>query len=50
MKAHPASFEGEGGGVSQKLRHYIFQSTTDIHIQNAHKTLFQSTVDIHFQF
>ena len=37
------------GGVNQKLRHYIFQSTTDIHIQNAHKTLFQSTVDIHFQ-
>ena len=32
--------------MSQKLRHYIFQSTSDIHIQNAHKTLFQSTVDI----
>ena len=27
----------------------LFQSTVDIHFQNAHKTLFQSTVDIHFQ-
>ena len=47
VKAHPALFEGEGG--EPELRHYIFQSTTDIHIQNAPKTLFQSTVDIHFQ-
>ena len=27
----------------------LFQSTVDIHFQNAHQTLFQSTVDIHFQ-
>ena len=27
----------------------LFQSTVDLHFQNAHKTLFQSTVDIHFQ-
>ena len=35
VKAHPALFEGERV-VSQKFRHYIFQSTstTDIHIQN----------------
>ena len=47
VKAHPASFER--GGVSQKWAKneaLLFQSTVDIHFQNAHKTLFQSTVDI----
>ena len=46
MKAHPALFEGEGEPKNEAL---LFQSTVDIHFQNAHKILFQSTVDIHFQ-
>ena len=41
MKAHPALFEGEGrggeGGES-KNEALLFQSTVDIHFQNAHKT------------
>ena len=48
MKVHPALFEGRGRG-EPKNEALLFQSTVDIHFQNAHKTLFQSTVDIHFQ-
>ena len=49
MKAHPALFEGEGGGGGEpKNEALLFQSIVDIHFQNVHKTLFQSTVDIHF--
>ena len=47
VKAHPALFEEEG--VIYKNEALLFQSTADIHFQNAHKTLFQSTVDKHFQ-
>ena len=49
MKAHPALFEGRGGGGEPRNEALLFQSTVDIHFQNAHKTLFQSTIDIHFQ-
>ena len=35
MKAHPALFEGEGQPKNEAL---LFQSTVDIHFQNAHKT------------
>ena len=41
MKAHPALFEGRGEPKNEAL---LFQSTVDIHFQNAHKTLFQSEV------
>ena len=37
MKAHPALFEGEGRG-EPKNEALLFQSTVDIHFQNAHKT------------
>ena len=40
MKAHPALFggsQGRGEGVSHKKEALLFQSTIDIHIQNAHK-------------
>ena len=47
MKDHPALFEGRRG--EPKNEALLFQSTVDIHFQNAHKTIFQSTVDIHFQ-
>ena len=40
--------EGEEGG-EPKNEALLFQSTVDIHFQNAHKPLFQSTVDIYFQ-
>ena len=46
VKAHPALFEGEEG--EPKNEALLFQSTVEIHFQNAHKT-FQSTVYIHFQ-
>ena len=36
MKAHPALFEGGEGGA--KIEALLFQSTVDIHFQNAHKT------------
>ena len=51
MKVHPALFEGRegGGGGEPKNETLLFQSTVDIHFQNAHKTLFQSTVDLHLQ-
>ena len=45
VKEHPAFFEGRGA----KNEALLFQSTVDIHFQNAHKTLFQSAVDIYFQ-
>ena len=48
VKAHPALFEGEGRG-EPKNKALLFQSTVNLHFQNAHKTLFQSTVDMHFQ-
>ena len=48
VKAHPALFEGKGGG-EPKNEARLFQSRVEIHSQNTHKTLFQSTVDIHFQ-
>ena len=35
VKAHPAIFEGEG---EPKIEALLFQSTVDIHFQNAHKT------------
>ena len=44
VKVHPALFEK--GAKNEAL---LFQSTVDIHFQNAHKTLFQSTIDTHFQ-
>ena len=44
----PPSFIWKGGG-EPKIEALLFQSTVDIHFQNAHKTLFQSTVYIHFQ-
>ena len=37
MKAQPALFEGEGMG-EPKNEARLFQSTVDIHFQNAHKT------------
>ena len=42
----PPSFIRRGG--EPKIEVLLYQSTVDIHFQNAHKTLFQSTVDIHF--
>ena len=48
MKAHPALFEGRGGGGEPTNEALLFQSTVDIHFQNANET-FQSTFDIHFQ-
>ena len=48
-KAHPALFEGRGGGSEPKNEALLFQSRVDIHFKNAQKTLFQSTVDKHFQ-
>ena len=40
VKAHPALFEGEGGGGGGEPKNeaLLFQSTVDIHFQNAHKT------------
>ena len=41
MKTHPALFEGKkggGGGGEPKNEALLFQSTVDIHFQNAHKT------------
>ena len=37
MQAHPALFEGVEGG-EPKNKALLFQSTVDIHFQNAHKT------------
>ena len=48
MKAQPALFEGKRRG-EPKNEALLFQSTIDIHFQNAHKTFLQSTVEIHFQ-
>ena len=38
VKAHAALFEGEGWTKNEAL---LFQSTVDIHFQNAHKTVLQ---------
>ena len=38
MKAHQALFEGGRGGGEPKNEALLFQSTVDIHFQNAHKT------------
>ena len=38
MKAHPALFEERGRRGSQENEALLFQSTVDIHFQNAHKT------------
>ena len=37
------------GGRGEKNEALLFQTTVDIHFQNAHKTFCRSTVDIHFQ-
>ena len=42
VKAQPALFEGRRGEGEPKNETLLFQSTVDIHFQNAHKTFFQS--------
>ena len=38
MKAHPAFFEEEGRRSEPKNEALLFQSTVDMHFQNAYKT------------
>ena len=44
MKAQPALFEGEGKPKNEAV---LFQSTVDIHFQNAHKTVKGRTLCIY---